>query len=280
MNLDMLRNQILSEAPQRAVPRQFYYKRQGPVHVVVLHDSAKMKIIKRPGNQTINDTVDLDSDGQGGVVVTGSFAPPLYLWRAGFDPIPLRHWKFDGRVAINGRRYVIEWDENGIRERYSGNSQYAAVGAFLAFADGGGNRRYRFGIGDVPPMTQDGYSVTGLSALIPMILTTNTGPTIYPGNWWYKALAAQGVIGRVVVGHNPAAHQIAVIVQEHNAAECPLDQLRDFALGIGCAYAVGLDGSDSAILRFAHGNQGPWLVKNNNGYKNRYNGNAVAFYYP
>jgi hypothetical protein len=243
----------------------------------VLHDSAKMKIVSRRGDQTISQAILADRDATGGVVVTGSFAPALLWARLGSDPIPLREWKFDGRVAVRGRQYSIEWVEDDRRHRYAGNSEYARAGALLAFVEGGGNR-YRFGIGDVPPRSADGHPVVaGLSALIPMILTNGTSPTLYDGasNWWYGKLAQQDPCGRVIVGYDMAAHRIVVIVQNETGALFSLNDLRDFAKCLGCGYAVGLDGSTSVFLRY----QSRWVFRANQGYKDRFNGNAVAFYY-
>jgi hypothetical protein len=130
--------------------------------------------------------------------------------------------------------------------------------------------------------TRDGHAVTfGLSALIPMILTDIKRQTYDRKNWWYGQLASQDPAGRVAVGYDPAAHHLAVIVQDDSTAEYTLENLRDFADEIGCAHAVGLDGSTSAMLRCATQTPDPWVVRNTSSmdYKNRFNGNAVAFYY-
>jgi hypothetical protein len=110
-----------------------------------------------------------------------------------------------------------------------------------------------------------------------MILANGPTPTLYDGtsNWWYRTLAQQDPCGRVIVGYDSVAHRIAVIVQNEAGALFSLDKLRDFAKCLGCGYAVGLDGSTSVFLRYNRN----WVFRANHGYKDRFNGNAVAFYY-
>jgi exopolysaccharide biosynthesis protein len=115
---------------------------------------------------------------------------------------------------------------------------------------------------------------TALDGLVPLILTTASGRQRFSNaDPWYSRLNTRGAIGHSVVGHNPDAHRVFVIVQDHAGAAFALDALRDLADRLGCHHAVAFDGSDSAFLTI----EGHTRVRNED-YKDRLNPNAVAFY--
>jgi len=256
------------------------YIAAAPMHVVLLPATIRMTIIQREDARRLTDTIDFCVGllPHWKVVVNGSYGRRPYA----VVPEPTDQYGLAGELAVDGRMV------HPLRESFEspllvGSAKYGAwhhslTGAYLAYAPGNRSEAYRFGSGFLP----GGAVMAGLSALTPVMLGDDPRSIDGPENPDYRdAVSLWGplprVCGRNLIGQLSASKRIVVIVQQDNGARYELDQLRLFARDIGCWRAVGLDGSDSVLLRIAGHRPHPAVVSNSRR-KDNICATAVAFY--